>query len=79
MRKSKFNEEQISYAATQQETGTPVGEITRKLGISEQTFCCGPFFSLQDGGRAPKKPAVLSFAPASQLGRQERVFYTLCF
>jgi putative transposase len=38
MRKSRFSVEQIVYALKQVETGAPVGEICRKLGISEQTF-----------------------------------------
>ena len=31
-------EEQISYALRQAETGTPVAEVIRRIGISEQTF-----------------------------------------
>ena len=38
MRKSRFTEEQIAMALRQGETGTPVAEIVRKLGISEQTY-----------------------------------------
>ncbi len=38
MRKSKFTEEQIAYTLRQAESGVPVAEITRKLGITEQTF-----------------------------------------
>ena len=38
MRKSRFSVEQIIYALKQVETGVPVAEICRKLGISEQTF-----------------------------------------
>lgn len=38
MRKSRFTEEQIASALRQSETGTPVLEIIRKLGVSEQTF-----------------------------------------
>ena len=38
MKKSKFTEEQISFALKQAETGTPVREVIRKMGITEQTF-----------------------------------------
>jgi len=38
VKKSKFTEEQISFALKQAETGTPVKEVIRKMGITEQTF-----------------------------------------
>lgn len=38
MRKSKFTDEQIAYALKQADVGTPVGEVIRKMGITEQTF-----------------------------------------
>ncbi len=38
MKRSRFTEEQIAFALRQAETGTPVSEITRKMGISEPTF-----------------------------------------
>ena len=38
MKRSKFTEEQISFALKQVETGTPVKEVIRKMGITEQTF-----------------------------------------
>ncbi len=38
MRKSRFTEEQIAFALKQAETGTPVKEVIRKMGITEQTF-----------------------------------------
>ncbi len=38
MRKSKFTEEQIAMALCQHEAGTTVGEICRKLKISDTTF-----------------------------------------
>ena len=34
----RYTEEQIAFALRQHETGTPVPEIVRKMGISEQTF-----------------------------------------
>jgi putative transposase len=38
MRKSKVTEEQIAMALRQAEAGTLVGEICRKLGITESRF-----------------------------------------
>lgn len=38
MRSSKFTEEQIAFALKQAETGTPVKEVMRKMGVTEQTF-----------------------------------------
>jgi putative transposase len=38
MRRTAFTEEQVAYTLRQAESGTPVAEICRKLGISEQTF-----------------------------------------
>lgn len=38
MKKTKFTEEQITFALRQAETGTRVAEVCRKLGISEATF-----------------------------------------
>jgi len=38
MKKQRFTEEQIAFALRQAENGTAVTEITRKIGVSEQTF-----------------------------------------
>ena len=38
MKKKRFTEAQIAFALRQAESGTPVAEITRKMGISEVTF-----------------------------------------
>jgi putative transposase len=36
--KKRFTEEQISFSLRQAEGGTPVTEVCRKMGISEQSF-----------------------------------------
>ena len=38
MKKSKFTEQQIIFALKQAETGVPVEEVGRKIGISEANF-----------------------------------------
>ena len=38
MKKSRFTNEQIAFALKQVETGTPVEEACRKIGVSQQTF-----------------------------------------
>lgn len=38
MRKSRYKEEQIIKILQEQEAGVKVSDITRKYGISEQTF-----------------------------------------
>ena len=38
MKRSKFSEEQIVYAIRQAESGTPVGDLCRQLGVSDATF-----------------------------------------
>ena len=38
MKKSRFSEEQIAYALRQADTGTPVGDVCRQVGVSEATF-----------------------------------------
>lgn len=38
MKKSRFTEQQITFALKQAEMGVPVAEVCRKLGIAEPTF-----------------------------------------
>ena len=38
MKRSRFIEEQVAFALKQQELGTPVEEICRKMGIAQATF-----------------------------------------
>ncbi len=38
MKKTRYTEEQIAFAVKQAETGTRVGGVCRKMGISEATF-----------------------------------------
>ena len=38
MKKKRFSAEQIVGVLQQAEVGVPVGELVRRVGISEQTF-----------------------------------------
>lgn len=38
MKKTRFTEQQIAFALKQVEAGSPVQEVIRQMGISEQTF-----------------------------------------
>ncbi len=39
--KNRFTGQQIAFALRQAASGTPVSEITRKMGVSEPTFYGG--------------------------------------
>ncbi len=38
VKRSRFTQEQIAFALRQAESGTSVGEVCRKIGVSENTF-----------------------------------------
>jgi len=38
MKKSRYSEEQVAYAQRLAESGTPVGDGCRQIGIAEATF-----------------------------------------
>ena len=38
MKKSRYTEEQIAYALRQTESGTPVADVCRQMGVSEASF-----------------------------------------
>jgi len=38
MKRSRYTAEQVAFAMRQAESGTPVTEVCRKMGIAEQTF-----------------------------------------
>lgn len=38
MKRSRFSEEQVTYALRQHEAGTPAADVCRQLGVSEATF-----------------------------------------
>ncbi len=39
MNRKRFTEEQITFALYQAESGTPVEEVIRRMGVSEATYC----------------------------------------
>jgi len=53
MRKKTFSEEQIALALREAEAGTPVTEVCRKMGVSEQSFYRG-----HGGGGTPEVEAA---------------------
>ena len=70
MKKSRFTEEQIAFALKQAETGTPVAEVLRRMGISEQTFY--RWKKLYGGlghGRAAPAEAARGREPQAQAAR----------
>lgn len=38
MKRSRFSEEQIAYAPRLAESGTPVVDVCRQIGVSEATY-----------------------------------------
>jgi putative transposase len=38
MKSSRYTPEQVTFAMRQADSGTPVPEVCRKMGIAEQTF-----------------------------------------
>ena len=38
MKRSRFSDEQIAFVLRQAESGVPVEEVCRKMGVSQQTF-----------------------------------------
>ena len=38
MKKSRYTEEQIAFALRQAESGTPVADVCRHMGVSEASF-----------------------------------------
>ncbi len=39
MPKKRYTDEQFAFALIQDESGTPAGEICRRMGVAEATFC----------------------------------------
>jgi putative transposase len=58
MKKSKFTEAQIVFAIKQAETGTPVNEVCRKMGISEATFYNWKKKYGKEVSEKPEKPTL---------------------
>ena len=55
MKRSKFSDEQVSYALRQHEAGTPVQDICRQLGVAEATF----YVWKKKYGKRPVKTSVV--------------------
>ncbi len=61
MKRSRFTEQQIAFALQQAEQGTQVAEVTRKMGISEQTFYR---WKKKFGGLMPSEVRKLRILPS---------------
>lgn len=74
MKKLRYTEEQIAYALRQAETGTPLAEVIRRMGVLEQTYyrwkSMGPdkiaFWGLKPNPRSP--PILFETPPEPGLG-----------
>lgn len=66
MKKSRFTEEQVAAAVKQAESGVPVVEICRRLGVTEVTFY-----------RWKKQFAVTEFRKLRQLEDKNRKLKSL--
>lgn len=51
MQKKRFTEEQIGFALRQAESGTTVGDVCRKMGVTEATYTGGRGSSPEWGSR----------------------------
>lgn len=65
MKKSRYTEEQIAFALKQAETGTPVAEVIRRMGVSEQTFY--RWKKVYEPRRVCRRPLDVSHAAISMM------------
>lgn len=65
MKKSRFTHEQFAFALKQAESGVPVEEVCRKLGISQQTF-----YRWKKKFDEPGEPLSLKKCPANMEGHE---------
>ena len=59
MERSRFTDQQIAFALQQVGQNTAVGEVTRKMGISEQTFYRWKNWKKKFGGLMPSEVCKL--------------------
>lgn len=59
MKKSKFTDQQVAFALQQAETGTPVEEVCRKMGVSQATFY--RWKKVYGGPRSPRLESSCNF------------------
>ncbi|NIJ09052.1 transposase-like protein [Sphingomonas vulcanisoli] len=91
MKKTRYTEEQIAFALKQAETGTPVAEVIRRMGVSEQTFYrwkkvygglgvgeLRRVKQLEDENRKLKQLVAEPRAPAGNVSAQRDVVDGLC-
>ncbi len=77
MKKSKFTEEQITYALKQAELGTPVAEVCRKMGISDATFYIYGLIPIANGSWRTRK-SIAYIYPASGTSPSAQLEFRAC-
>ena len=71
MKRSRYTEEQIAFALRQAEGGTAVGEVCRKMGISENTHSTPLRACLSTDGRGSfSEWASLNFGGSGNLRKR---------
>ena len=72
MKKSRYSAEQVAFALRQAEGGTPVTEVCRKMGISEQTLRYAQGQALLSLGKAVCRDGRGGGPSAEDSGRREQ-------